>query len=81
MRRQERRVVAVVFLRSLKKDGFFVIKRKNARKSPVKSKKAARNKQKSPNKTKQFQKTFKRKLLKISRKIPEVNKTWLKNFR
>ena len=81
MRRQERRVVAVVFLRSLKKDGFFVIKRKNARESPVKRNKAARNKQKSQNKTKQFQKTFKRKLLKISRKIPEVNKTWLKNFR
>ena len=62
MRRQERRVVAVVFLRSLKKDGFFVIKRKNARKSPVKSKKAARNKQKSQNKTvsENFQKeTFK----------------------
>ena len=42
MRRQERRVVAVVFLRSLKKDGFFVIKRKNARKSPVKSKKSGK---------------------------------------
>lgn len=64
MRRQERRVVAVVFLRSLKKDGFFVIKRKNARKSPVKSKKAARNKQKSQNKTKTVSENFQKETFK-----------------
>lgn len=42
MRRKERRVVAVVFLRSLKKDGFFVIKRKKRPEKPRKKQKSGK---------------------------------------